>query len=425
MRPKYFSSIVGWRLSVSLTVPALLLALQLGPAAQIVRADHLVDPIIVATSSSDGPTLGIPRWKGYMSESAPANFWLSLANRGGSSNNLCYTTNSGSTWSTNIIEIDGYLDFHVSASGRGGELFFTMPGSSAINFRKFNAPAHNSSDAGPLIGLPGTSYMHRSNIMLESSGRIWVFTRLGGSASENVRYFYSDNSGSNWTTNMARSTNAPDVRIGSMPYISGRPALVVLHLEDVRGYEYYLWNGSTFTAPNDHSIYAGDMGFARAFTHNVINDTTMHLVFGRGTDLVHVWKNYNGGNGLWNVRTVESSTNTLDNDWFPISTVRGDDLYLFYCRKSSADFASSMIYYRKWSQMSQTWSDPTLVSTNPANVGNRDPNTCFQVPESADYIPVFWSTGSGTSSIWFAKIALSSQQDLVPPGRVLDLGQGQ
>ena len=414
VRPRFYRSVAGWAVTTAV------LLLQSGPSAQVALADQLVAPVLVATSGSDGPTLGIPRWKGYMLESAPANFWISFANSGGSSNNLRYTTNSGNSWSTNAIEIDGYLDFHLSAWGRNGELFFTMPGTTAIDFRKFSAPAHSGSDAGPLIELPGTTYMHRSNIMVESGGRIWIFTRLGGSVAENVRYFYSDNGGTNWTTSMARSTNAPDVRIGSMPYVAGRPALVVLHLDDARGFEYYLWNGTSFTAPNDRSMYAANMGYVRAFTHNVVNDTTMHLVFGRGNDLVHVWKHYNGGSGAWNVSTVESSPFTPDNDWLPISTVRGDDLYLFYCRKSSDDFSTSMIYYRKWSQASRSWSDAALVSTDPANVGNRDPNTCFQVPESADYIPVFWSSGV---NVWFAKIALSAQQDLIPPGQVFDLGQ--
>ena len=46
-----------------------------------------------------------------------------------------------------------------------------------------------------------------------------------------------------------------------MPYVNGNPALVVLHLVDPRGYEYYLWNGSSFEARPDHSIYAINPGF--------------------------------------------------------------------------------------------------------------------------------------------------------------------
>jgi len=146
---------------------------------------------------------------GPVMELTPTNFWMSFANSGSSSNNISYTTNAGASWSTNTIVIDGYLDFHVSLFGQGGHLYFTMPGTSAINFRKFNSPAQSSSDAGPLISLTGTSPYHRSSIMLEPNGRIWIFTRLGGTPSENVRYFYSDNEGAGWTTNLAWSTKRP------------------------------------------------------------------------------------------------------------------------------------------------------------------------------------------------------------------------
>jgi len=198
-----------------------------------------------------------------------------------------------------------------------------------------------------------------------------------------------------------------DVRVGSMPYVGGNPALVVLYMNDPRGYEYYIWNGSTFESKGDHSIYAGNMGQVRSFTHNVVRDTTFHLVFGLGNNLYHVWKHYANGTGSWHVSVIDSSPYTVDVDWFPTSVVRGDDLYIFYCRKSSTSFASSMIYYKKWSQVSESWTDPVLVSTDPNNVGNRDPNTCFQVPESADYVPVFWNSTTGSYSIYFSKIPLN------------------
>jgi len=409
---------------LSLAGPLILLLVGMfGGLPASVCGDVVVGPVMVATSGADGATLGIPRWKGYISELTPTNFWMSFANSGSSSNNISYTTNAGASWSTNPIVIDGYLDFHVSLFGQGGDLYFTMPGTSAINFRKFNSPAQSSSDAGPLISLPGTSPYHRSNIMLEPNGRIWIFTRQGGTPSENVRYFYSDNEGGGWTTNMAWSTNAPDIRIGSMPYVNGYPALVVLYLNDPRGYEYYLWNGSSFQAQPDHSVYALNVGYDRAFTHNQIGDTVMHLVFGDGSNLRHVWKNYAGGTGSWNTSVIMTEPNNSSIDWFPISSVRGNDLYLFYCRKQTADPSSAMIYYRKWSQATRAWSDATLVSTDPNNVANHDPNTCFRVPESAQYIPVFWSCGSGTVSLYYAKVVVTTEDDIIPPGRVIDLGQ--
>jgi len=364
-----------------------------------------------------------------MSELDPSQFWISYANGGSAVSNVTYTTDSGATWSSQVYQIDfnGWMDFHLSLFGQGGDLYFTWPGAvhNSVYFRKFNSPAHGDSDRGPIIPISGTSSAFRSNIMVEPSGRIWLFTRLTGSPGENVLYHYSDDNGASWTNGVAVATNASEVRIGSMPYIDGRPALVVLYITDPRGFEYYVWNGSSFEALPDHSIYAANMGYVRAFTHNVVRDTTFHMVFGLGNNLYHVWKNYNGGNGSWNSSIIETSPYTVDNDWLPSSASHGDNLYVFYCRKSSSSFSTSMIYYKKWSQLTQTWTAPVLVSTDPGNVGNRDPNTCFEVPENAGYIPVFWNSATGGYSIYFAKIITTptiTRQQI--DQKILDFRQG-
>ncbi|MEW5795015.1 MAG: T9SS type A sorting domain-containing protein [Candidatus Zixiibacteriota bacterium] len=374
-------------------------------------------PVLVASSGVSGPTLGIPRWKGYMSPTDPDKFWLSFANTGAGSNNMAFTTDAGTTWSSNTITIDAYMDFHLSLFGRNDDLYFTFPG---VGFRRFASPAESISDAGPLVTLSGTSSAHRSNVMVQPNGRIWVFTRQGGTPSENVRYQYSDNGGANWTSSVAFSTSAPDIRIGSMPYVNGNPALVVLHLNDARGYEYYLWNGSSFQERPDHSVYAAYVGYDRSFTHNQISDTVFHLIFGDGSGLRHVWKNYASGSGAWNTSIIMNEANNGSIDWLPISTVHGSDLYVFYCRKGSADAASMRVYYRRWSQVTRTWGAEYQVSTQSTS---RDPNTAFHVPASADYIPVFYSAGSGPYSIYFSKIAVTGQvTDTIPPGPILDLG---
>ncbi len=405
-----------WCLAITLLV---LSAAILAPQAS---AETVTTPILIATSSNEAPTLAIPRWKGYVSELDPQNIWVSFGSGGSSSSSMTYSTNAGTSWSSTTLRIDntGSLDMHLSAFGRAESLYFTFPGSfgQGICFRKYNTPAHAESDRESLQVLSGTTSSHRSNVMVDNNGRIWVFTRRGGSSSENVRYQYSDN-GSSWTTGVAYATGASDVRIGSMPYINGNAALVVFHVSDNRGYEYYLWNGSSFEARPDHSIYAQNMGSVRVFTHNVVNGTTMHLIFGYGNDLHHVWKDYNSGTGSWTHQTIESSAYTDDVEWYPVSTSRGDDLYVFYCRKSSSSASDSRIYYKRWSQTSETWTDPVHVSTVGGST-SRDPNTCFQVPVSADYVPVFWRSGS---SIYFAKIMVDSVEiDSIAPGRTIDLG---
>jgi hypothetical protein len=390
-----------------------------------ISAQQISSPVLVATSPVDGATLGIPRWKGYMSETDPNSFWLSYANASSSGGNINYTTDGGASWSSNVIQIDqnGWMDYHLSLFGKNNTLYYTWPGASnAICFRRFNPPAHSNNDRGPIISFSGTNNTYRSNISVQNSGRIWVFTRVTGDASQNVRYQYSDDNGNTWISGQAFSTGSTSIRIGSMPYINDNPALIVLYLSDNRGFQYYLWNGSSFVAQNDHSIYPANMNEERAFTHNVVNDSSMHLIFSIGANLHHCWKYFNGGNGAWNHEIIDNCPNNLENEYYPISTVQGDNLYVFYCKKSDASATSSKIYYKKWSQISQTWTPPALVSD--ALPANRDPNTCIRVPAQSNYIPVFWNSYDGsTRRVFFSKIINEVQPpDTIPPARIMDLG---
>ncbi len=375
------------------------------------QADSLTTPVRIAISTANsGPTLGIPRWKGYQSEVDPDRFYACYGNGSNSLGNIAYTSDGGTTWGTNVMRIDplGYLDMHTSVYGRNGNMYITWPGRSVVQFREFGAPIQSEADGGEIATIANTTDAYRSNIMVQNTGRIWLFTRLGGSPAENVRYNYSDNHGSSWTRGTAFATNHDDVRIGSMPYVGGNPALVVLYLNDSRGFQYYLWNGTSFVARPDHAIFPRNMGYVRSFTHNVINDTTMHLIFGLDNQLHHVWKNYANGTGEWNHQIIDNSTTTSDHEWYPISTVRGGELFVFYIKKTSSSDASGMVYYKKWSQASRTWTAPVLVSTTTANQSNRDPNTTFHVPANSPYIPVYWRTGTGPFNIYFSKIVVGS-----------------
>lgn len=389
------------------------------------RADEIVPQVPVIGAEVGNPTLAWPRWKGYQSFSDPDRFWISYANGGSSVPNISFTTDGGENWTSNMqIGFDGWVDNHLSLFGYNDALNFTWPGSDGIQFRRFAPPAFSENDRGPLVDLSGTTGQYRSNVMVDDNGRIWVFTRLSGSQSQNVRYQYSDNNGANWTTGMAFATNHENIRFGSMPYVDGRPALVVLYLDDPRGYEYYLWNGSEFEAMPDHSIFGQDVGAVRAFTHNVVNDTVFHLLFGLDNGLHHVWKNFNNGQGSWNHSIIETSNTTTDVEWRPITTVRDNELFVFYCEWSTSSASSSQIYYKKWSQANQTWTDPLRVSDPAVSSGNTDPNTCFQVPPESDYIPVFWA-GNG-SEIFFGKVLVDpgTGSDVTPPATTNSLSAG-
>ncbi|OGC91153.1 MAG: hypothetical protein A2W25_10210 [candidate division Zixibacteria bacterium RBG_16_53_22] len=390
----------------------------------LAQDEEVVPPVVVANYGNSGATLAIPRWKGYMSETNPDNFWLAFATSSTAPANIKYTTDAGATWSPGglLAGETGSMNYHASLFGRANTLYITWPGGSSIYFRKINPPAHDNADRDPLRIVPGASGEHRSSVTVDGNGRIWVFTRLSATPSENVRYHYSDDGGANWTNGVAVATGADHVRIGSMPYIDGRAALVVFYMYSARGYEYYVWNGTSFEAMPDHAIYPVAMGEVRVFTHNVINDTTFHMIFGLGFNLIHVWKHYQGGNGSWTSQIIDSSPYTEDNDWFTASTVRGGRLYLFYLKKASSDASSTQVMYKRWDQATMTWTAPVLVSGQ--ITANHDPNTCFSVPTTANYIPVFWSSEESGLDIYFAKILLQDQPeiDTIPPAAIEDLG---
>ena len=411
-----FTHIIGMRIVAAVLMAGL-------AACPVARADSLTVPVRIGTSTAfSGPTLGIPRWKGYMQETNPNRFWACYGNGSRSLSNISFTTDGGTTWSTTAIQIDpiGYLDMHASIAGRNGNLYVTWPASSGIKFRKFADPIVSNADGGSVVTMAGSSYRHRSNIMVQNTGRIWLFTRLTGSSSQNVLYNYSDNEGVSWSHGTAFATNASEVRIGSMPYAGGNPALVVLYLNSPRGFEYYLWNGTSFEARADHSIYPVNMGYTRAFAHNVIRDTTFHLIFGDGSSLHHVWKHFNNGAGTWNHEIIDNSATTLNSSWYPTTTVKGDDLYLFYCKRTTTSESSSEIYYKKWSQQSQSWTEPELVSTDAASVSNVQPNTCFQIPAYSPYVPVFWQSGASPYNILFAKVEVQGTPAIACPTDTLE-----
>jgi len=173
-----------------------------------------------------------------MSASNPNDFWLCYSRHGSSGTSMGYTTDDGGlTWSSHLLQVadDGTLDFHTSMFGTNNGLYFTWPRSLNIVFRKFNYPAHDNSDRDPMRTVLYGGADYRSNVMVQDNGRIWVFTRLSFDASQNVLYHYSDDEGASWTDGVAFATNSTQVRIGSMPYIDGNPALIVFYMYDQPG----------------------------------------------------------------------------------------------------------------------------------------------------------------------------------------------
>jgi len=393
-------------------------------AGSLVRADTVGLPVKVTSSNQDGATMAIPRWKGYMLPTDPNRIWLTVADWGSQANHLVYSTNGGASWNLPgiLLPNDNALDYHVALTGdASGNLYAVFPYGNQIQFRKVRYPAQSAGDLDPLRVVHIGTTQPRASVMVQPTNqRLWVFTRESYYPSENVRYHFSDNGGQTWTHGIADPTNANEVRIGSMPYVNGQPALVVLYLNSPLGFRYYLWNGTQFESRPDAQIYSGNIGYDRAFTHNVLAGDYFHLVFGAGDTLYHFWKKYNNGIGSWNAGVVDNSSYTQGNDWEVASTVRSDELFVFYRKSTSADTTRAQIYFRKWSQTSMSWSPAQPVSTLPENVNNHWPNTVMQVPSTSTAIPVFWYTHLVTNNeqVYYNEIMVP------PPGPCCDGTRG-
>ena len=396
-----------------LIIVSVLVLIAVAPA----KTDTVETPVKVFLAKADAATMAVPRWKGYMMPTNPDEIWLTFADYGPGSTHLVYTTDGGSSWQSADTWLTGLtgIDYHLSAAGdSSGNILTTFPDVNTISFRKINYPAHSSTDLEPTRNLFSVSGSYpRSNVMVEpGNNRIWIFSRATGIPTQNVRYHYSDNSGATWVSGVADPTYANEVRIGSMPYVNGRPALVVAYMSNSppQGFRYFLWDGNQFVAEDDSQIYDGPLGLSRAFTHNVTSGDYMHVVFGLGTNLYHYWKQYNNGTGSWNSAIVDTSPyNTGSLDWETVSTVRGSELYVFYTKNTTSSASSSEVYYSKWTEADQNWTTPAAVSTHPEDISNFHPNTVMKVPESSSFIPIFWySDISGGRQIYFNQITVDS-----------------
>lgn len=385
-----------------LILSAAWLVLAVGPG--IAEVVSVSSPIMVDTTTGEASTMASPRWKGHIDPIDADRMWIMHGDGSSWATNIVFTIDGGASWNNTGMQAieNGFLNYHSSIFGYGGDLYVASP-SDGVKVRHWEYPAASNDDRRNLVVIPGTTSAHRSVNMVSGSGRWWVFTRLTGTPSENAKYGYSDNLGDTWTFGTAFATGHEDIRFGAMPLADGTPVLVVLYLTDDRGYQYYKWDGTSFVARPDHAIWPQNVGWDKSFTHNVVGNT-MHLIFRDGSQLQHCWKDHANGTGQWNYEVVPTAASS---EIAPVCTVRGNELYLFYSyRTNDDDVSTSRIRAIVWNQASESWGEEIPVSTTSSS-HNEFPNTCFSVPTSSSYVPVFWTAGSAGDRVMFSKLNLA------------------
>lgn len=387
-----------------------------------------IAPLQISTCASGSCTLIIPRYKIFMSQNDPNDLWVVFEN--GRYNNFKKSADGGLTWTAtepDALTVESYLDYHASLDGDSQDnIYVTNPGNGNVHFRKANAPGETVSDFNSQVLLTSSfipaGVSTRSNVLAQDANNIWVFARTSTNAVGNVRYFRSTDGGQTFSQEgWVSNTGYDNVRIGSL-LIEGQPSVVIWYSDDSSntgwGYKYFIWNGSQFVANADSSIVWGSKIYRREYSMSYVNGV-FHVVYEDASGhLIHSWKPYNNGTGIWN----QSNIVTLPYnpaDWHPSFSRHGSDLYLFYIKQESTTVGNNNVYYRKWEGATQTWSAATALTTD--GLLNRHAHGPAVVNPAAGYLPVIWS-GPG-NTIKYTTIDTNPSGDTTAPAAISNLAR--
>lgn len=367
----------------------------------------------------DKGTLGYPRWKIFMDTDNSDKLWAVV---GDPDHNWYYSTNGGLSWQGGFDVVSGYtLDQHVSLDGDSNDdLFFTYPSSSpspghgAIYLNKVSSPGTSSGDVGsPVTVFPVGGNARRSNIQV-TNNYVWLFNRMIGTSSENVKYRRYDKNLNPVDPgfNYVHQTGDVDVRIGSTEYQDN--PIVVIHYtgESSSGddkLEYFIWNPDSSIFEQKSNSVIWEFGQFGCVVDSVSNDRTreysfvvagdiMHVVWSCNVQTVkHAWLDLSSDSATWNYDNLVSGFTGQDDSWFytTMLTNHGNDIYAFYSlggndNSASSPLGASEIYYNKWDSI-DGWNYAQDEKEVYSSIGtDYNINTLMNVNLDSDYIPVIW-----------------------------------
>jgi len=358
-------------------------------------------PALVATTNDYGGTMGIPRWKVGISSADPAALWLVF---GKASDNFVKSADAGRTWDAtdpDALTISSWLDFHVALwQDEQDRLHVVHPAYTDalgfhVSYRRVVPPGETVEQISSPQTLRSRLPSAPSASVVALGSDVFVFTRCGASASENIRYFLSRDGGRTWPTSGYVDQLAYNVRIGAIVH-AGQPTLVVwiqeLPPSGLSQYRYYRWDGSRFFRPPD-SVIAEDRDL-RFFSFNVVDSSTLHLVFSNSEgQLDHRWKDWDNGVGTWTRGVVADLGGTTLNHLsaYPHLTVHGADLYCIWSPLIESPSTRSTVW-AKWNRTSRTWSAAQPLTASTDNC--KQSNAPRFVPGRSASIPVVWTEGT-------------------------------
>ncbi|MBN1420383.1 MAG: hypothetical protein JXP34_16515 [Planctomycetes bacterium] len=376
-------------------------------------AARAAGPVAITTTNDYGGTMGIPRWKMACSANDPNTMWLVFAKR---ADNLIKSSDGGATWGTTApaaLTISSYLDFHVAMwADDVDRLHLCYPAYSEslgyhVAYRQVSPPGETSSDLSEPVVLRANTPSRPSAAIAASGSDVFVFTRAGVSASENIRYFLSRDGGGTWPVSGQVDSLNRNVRIGATVW--EQAPIAVVWIQEASGateYRYYRWDGSAFVRPADSTIALDNDN--RFFSFNVVQGRTFHLVFSDAQGLLtHRWKDWSGGTGTWQQSVVADlgGTTYYYVECYPHLIVHGADLYVMWSQRLTADTVRT-IYWSKWD--GAAWSPGTRLTSSSNNC--KQCNAPRVVDAGASALPVVWTEGtSDPYLIFFATIPATSQ----------------
>ncbi len=370
----------------------------------------------ILNTTSSNPTLNIPRWKMFANASDPNELWLVIADN---HDQIFKSLDGGATWTAfsdtaaNTYDtehggqVHGWVDYHASLTGNGRDLWISYPDGTRIYWQKISSPAASTARIGPEVEIATDGGRSKRSNVVATDDEIFVFTRTSNYAGGNLRYFRYGHDGSPKGSGFVANLSDTNIRIGSTLDASGRP--VVVAWCDGARIEYYRWNGSSFTQPEDSLVWDSDDGnncdssaLTREFAFSVTEDNTLHVIWScTGERVQHAHKRM-GEAGAWTYIPVFDHPEQNSYGFRAATTHRGTDLWVFAALDRNNSATQSDIWYRKWSGANSTWGPAVQLTFDHNN--NRQPNPVWKVPAGANSIPfMYWK---GANSVYTERIAL-------------------